>query len=63
MCKCGKSWTGESRCHCASCHQTFSNVTHFDKHRKSYKCVDPQSVGLELNERNIWTRPGTKEDD
>lgn len=39
---------GESICHCASCHQTFSSLQAFDTHRAGDSCKPPvaQDEGL-----------------
>jgi hypothetical protein len=43
---CENTWTGANVAHCAAaeCHQTFSTVTWFDKHRVRGKCVDPAKL-------------------
>ena len=52
--KCGASWTGQGRCHCSGCCNTFGGITSFDQHRKGYKCIDPAKLGLTLNSRGVW---------
>lgn len=32
-CECGRTWTGLSEAHCATCHESFSTVANFDAHR------------------------------
>lgn len=41
---------------CATCHNVFSGLTNFDKHRTGddRKCVHPTTVGLVLNNRGAW---------
>lgn len=58
---CESRWGGYGTCHCAHCHETFTGLTSFDKHRKSYQCHKPQTVGLELSGRKYpcWAMPGT----
>ncbi|WP_439332433.1 FDXHR family putative zinc-binding protein [Saccharopolyspora antimicrobica] len=51
---CSSRWTGVSRCHCSGCHQTFSGVTAFDKHRNRSKCREPSKLGLVIV-NGIWT--------
>ncbi len=51
---CTSEWTGKTRCHCAACHNTFGGLTSFDKHRRSYKCLNPEDLDLHLNENGIW---------
>jgi hypothetical protein len=58
---CPRTWTGLKIAHCGGrggCHQTFTVVTHFDKHRKTGKCVEPSKVGLEPNQYGNWREPG-----
>lgn len=43
---CRKWWTGNERSHASCCHETFSSLTAFDRHRKGGQCNDPASVGL-----------------
>ena len=56
------NWVGTQRCHCSSCHQNFSVVKNFDKHRFEKSgdnyCHPPESVGLVLNKRGTWQMPG-----
>ena len=58
---CVKEWTGTSRCHCSGCHETFSGITTFDSHRVSNtgrgKCKSPNHMGLEQNEKGVWSIP------
>lgn len=55
-CRCGASWTGENRSHCAAknCHHTFGGVTSFDAHRRNGKCIHPSLLGLRQNAKGIW---------
>lgn len=32
--------------HCGTCHNTFTGVTAFDRHRRGGTCLDPSSVGM-----------------
>jgi hypothetical protein len=32
--------------HCGACHETFSTVRNFDRHRVNFECVDPATKGL-----------------
>ena len=49
---CSSRWNGLTTAHCSACHQTFTTVTAFNKHRTgSYSqdtrhCLEPASVGL-----------------
>lgn len=42
---CDTRWAGVSRCHCAGCHETFSGLELFDRHRRDVRgtptCLDP----------------------
>ena len=53
--KCKEKWTGANRCHCTGCHRTFHSVGGFDKHRKNFKCLDPIDLGMEMDEKGIWS--------
>lgn len=59
---CAARWGGQLTCHCTGCHQTFTGLVAFDKHRNKYKCLDPQSVGLVLSNRAYpcWGVAGDK---
>lgn len=54
--RCGKDWTGHSRCHCGACHENFTSVSAFDKHRKDFGCLEPSSRGLVLRD-GYWGHP------
>lgn len=58
-CSCGKNWTGSRRCHCVTCHETFSSASAFDKHRKNFKCLAPASRSLVLVD-GYWGQAGNK---
>lgn len=63
---CPARWGGTNTAHCSGCHQTFTGVTAFDKHRagghaaSTRTCVDPASVGLVRADRGYpcWGSPG-----
>jgi hypothetical protein len=38
---CGRRWSGETECHCPTCHRHFGNVSGFDRHRRNDTCLDP----------------------
>ena len=50
--RCPARWGGLKTAHCPACHQTFTTVGAFDKHRSGQHhnstrhCVDPASLGL-----------------
>lgn len=56
---------------CSSCKEVFSSPGTFDKHRKvtgrmdNYRrvCLDPETVGLVLGERNVWIAADRDEDE
>ena len=54
---CNEIWSGSARCHCTSCHKTFNSLGAFDKHRKAFKCIDPETLGMQMNEKGIWSTP------
>lgn len=62
---CGAWWTGSSPCHCSGCHQNFSGISAFDRHRRGGKCADPDQVGLTPVNRKWegWGFPGSWEPD
>lgn len=39
-CECGRKWTGHSECHCASCHEHFTNDSAFIRHLASPQSDD-----------------------
>lgn len=41
---CSNKWGGMAQAHCASCHELFSGVTAFDRHRSKGKCLAPGSM-------------------
>ena len=48
--RCPARWGGLKTAHCSACHETFTVVAAFDRHRRGSPddrhCVDPLSVGL-----------------
>ena len=64
---CDAWWTGLSTAHCSACHQTFTTVGAFDKHRTGKHaddtryCLSPDSVGLVDAGRSYpcWAHPGS----
>jgi hypothetical protein len=50
--KCSAHWGGLKTAHCSVCHQTFSTVANFDRHRAgshsadTRHCLDTAEVGL-----------------
>lgn len=60
--RCTSGWTPGRKCHCRLCGNDFSTVTHFDKHLEKnglqITCLDPLSLGLQLNNYGAWIRPG-----
>ncbi len=36
--RCRREWSGLAQCHCATCHNHFSTVGNFDKHRVTGRC-------------------------
>lgn len=61
---CGKRWGGSKTCHCSVCHELFSTVSNFDRHRPSRDgCLTPADAGLVRSTRSpgVWCRPGVGE--
>ena len=65
--RCNNRWTGLKTAHCTACHETFTTITAFDKHRTgdhandTRHCIDPSTAGL-INARRpypCWGWPGT----
>lgn len=63
---CDNRWGGYNTSHCAACHQTFTGLTAFDKHRDgdhargTRGCMPPAAVGLVDASRDYpcWGFPG-----
>jgi hypothetical protein len=58
--KCPNRWAGTSTAHCGACHNTFTAVGGFDRHRRNGACVPPASVGMVARERPgyvVWGMP------
>lgn len=55
---CSNRWGGLNTAHCAACHETFTTVTAFDKHRSgshakgTRHCLPPEEAGLVLASRD-----------
>lgn len=68
--RCSNRWGGLNTAHCPRCHQTFTGLTAFDKHRDgnhahgTRHCVDPAKVGLVDAGRGYpcWGQPGGETD-
>lgn len=58
---CDNTWTGMAMAHCPTCHNTFSTVGNFDRHRKDGKCITPKKAGLVQNKRGTWRMPGERD--
>jgi hypothetical protein len=63
---CDNWWTGLNSGHCSACHESFTSVSGFDKHRTGSHsagryCLDPASVGLVVANKGWpgWSQPGT----
>lgn len=56
--KCGATWEqrGNSTSHCAGCHETFSTLGLFERHRRGGGCVDV-TEGLIQDEELVWWSP------
>lgn len=71
QCGCGRRWTGFKTAHCTGCHETFTTVANFDRHRAGPHsdvnpryCRPPQDVGLVDAGRvyPCWMQPGVDRD-
>lgn len=59
---CPARWHGLNVAHCSVCHESFSTVANFDRHRTydaygDRACLRPTDVGLVLNGRSHWSQP------
>lgn len=54
---CSTKWGGFKTCHCTACHETFSTISNFDRHRKTGKCQPPKDCGLVRRENGAWCMP------
>ncbi|HEX8519864.1 MAG TPA: hypothetical protein VF667_09765 [Pseudonocardia sp.] len=52
---CEVRWYGPYRCHCSGCHETFDDDRAFRRHRPSFRCRPPESLGMHLV-GSVWTR-------
>ncbi len=64
--RCPNRWTGHNTAHCPTCHQTFTGITAFDRHRTGSHttgrtCLPPTQAGLADAGRNYpcWGHPTT----
>lgn len=63
--KCSAEWAGLAVAHYSVCHQSFSAVSSFDKHRAGSKdgtfsqgeCSDPMLRGMVRNRHGYWGQP------
>lgn len=51
-CECGRKWTGHSECHCATCHEHFTNDSAFLRHLASPQSDDACYPPSEANRRD-----------
>ncbi len=47
---CSNTWGGLAMAHCSVCHDTYSGITSFDRHRNRGKCVNPETYKNEDGE-------------
>lgn len=64
-CRCGAKWTGYSTSHCSAsgCHQTFTSISTFDRHRSDGQCHDPAERGLVHVTKRYWSGWGRSGED
>lgn len=59
---CGKTWSGNGVAHCSGCHENFSGVGLFDRHRSITgahgTCVPPDQLRTTGGERVCELRDG-----
>jgi hypothetical protein len=42
---------------CAACERVFTTPGNFDRHRRGGECVDPFTIGMEINRKGAWRPP------
>lgn len=60
--RCTAQWTGTSACHCSGCHQTFTCLSAFDRHRLRNQCEDPPTRNLARVHKRHWSGWGRPAD-
>ena len=58
---CREKWTSKSLAHCHGCHKSFRSVNGFYRHRKTGACLDPETLGMVMDNRGVWATPMTEE--
>lgn len=48
---------GSAKCLCRACGRYFGGVHGFDMHRKSGRCIEPETVGLHLASDGFYRQP------
>lgn len=48
--------------HCTVCHQTYSGIWAFDRHRKDGWCLDPKTLKLAQDFEGVWRSPAMASD-
>lgn len=59
---CGARWSGATTSHCGACHETFTSVGAFDRHRNGSRCTNPEAIGMVVapgRAYDAWTNPTT----
>ncbi|HEX6382227.1 MAG TPA: hypothetical protein VF180_13360 [Acidimicrobiia bacterium] len=57
---CGMSWTGAGTSHCSGCHETFTSLAAFDRHRRNFRCIPPAALRMVPHQRAwgiVWSLP------
>lgn len=64
---CQRSWTGTTKAHCVTCHETFASNSVSDLHWTGRTCTDPSSVvdvngarKLTQDDEGIWQLVGKR---
>jgi hypothetical protein len=69
---CPATWSGIGKCHCSTCHRTFSALSGFDLHRSRRgphgSCVDPATLltgtgaAVLIERDSVWSAPAMDAD-
>lgn len=61
---CRKPNGNQAHCGADGCHETFSTVANFDRHRvgdpEHRRCADPAERGMRINAFGVWSHGGTR---
>lgn len=54
--RCGASWFGLLRCHCAAWHQIVDEYDLYNTHRFEGSCLDPVELSMVRNKGRVWEK-------